>query len=501
MNQMNQMNYNFESEKLSVDWISLNLKDLTDFNSIYDIAVYLSKFGFNSTKFQENIIGKKELIFLSENKFNANFKVHAFNGKLGNYWTGTIIIFSGSNAKKFYQTIKSNTFEWKYLNLKYLSLGRFDLNYFNEITGSDLNDRVEFFMQKTCDQNENKGKKINSKWSIDGQNRILRIGKRRSSNYYRVYQNSDGLKFELEMKGKITKFIEKYFFSKNFITLENILSKHFYKISVNNLFLDSCCTSWLSDRIRKLLVINQPFGLTYLVSHYLDEFEPIRDQLENFMGLLEFLSFIRNLNVSKEFLFKEGYYRAKFPIRDFLKFKGIENPNQRTIEKTVNLFLSFQNLKPLVRYFGHMCFSSSVIFPQLKVTREAGKAYMVSFVLLEDLYLKDYPFAFPKSFFSYQNKYELYLKFEFIRSFCNLKVKKQFNVKSFLNQFNISQKNKANIKKLICSLFKGLVDSNIIESEFELQNKNGSLISVSRLTPLNISKSDFIYFYEVLVKF
>ena len=46
---MQQNKLSFESENLVVDWISFNIKELTDPKQIAKIALYLSKsFGFNS---------------------------------------------------------------------------------------------------------------------------------------------------------------------------------------------------------------------------------------------------------------------------------------------------------------------------------------------------------------------------------------------------------------------------------------------------------------------
>ena len=69
---MNQNKLNFESEKLTVDWISFKFQHL---ENIEEIAQYLFKIGFNS--YQES--GKlaepfKELIFVSfDNQFQALF--------------------------------------------------------------------------------------------------------------------------------------------------------------------------------------------------------------------------------------------------------------------------------------------------------------------------------------------------------------------------------------------------------------------------------------------
>lgn len=487
--------FSFESENLNVDWISLNLKGLTDPKSLNDMALYLSNFGFNSRKFTRSKDFCESLILLSKNKFKVDFRVCDFNKDLKNYWCGTTLVFSGCNGKHFYETIKCDTFDWDFLNSDVLTLGRFDLNYIvHRTSDDDQNDLLETFMLKTCSKNLNK---IKSYWIKNGNSHILRVGVRRSSNYYRVYENSGELKFELELKNKMTKLIENFLFSKKFLNFEDQLSKHFYKVSVNYLYLETFYTDWLTNRVREILVMKKPTAFNSLVSDYLvDSIGPIED----FMELIQFLSFIRTLNVSKDYLFEQGYYLAEFPVKDFLEFKGIQKPNQYTVQKTVKFFQGLQqNIKPLVTHFSDTGYRSCVIFPLLKVNRDAGKPYMISFALVEELYLKDYPFSFPNEFFSYDSLYELYLKFEFIQTFCSLKVKKQFDVQSFLKRFNLSNKNKSKIKFLICSFFVYLTSSGLIEEQIEIIFKNNSeIIFISQLTPKDINKIEFIHFYEVL---
>jgi hypothetical protein len=119
---MNQNNLTFDSENLVVDWISFKFQHLED-STKKKIANYLFKFGFNS--YQES--GKlakpvKESILVSpENKLEALFVTE------GPYWKGTILQFSGFNARNFYNLIKQELVSWELFSSATLS--RFDIYY------------------------------------------------------------------------------------------------------------------------------------------------------------------------------------------------------------------------------------------------------------------------------------------------------------------------------------------------------------------------------------
>ena len=57
-------------------------------------------------------------------------------------------------------------------------------------------------MTKSCQKTYAKSKRRKAEWNINRKGLLLTIGSRSNSNYYRVYQNNNGLKFELEIKNK-----------------------------------------------------------------------------------------------------------------------------------------------------------------------------------------------------------------------------------------------------------------------------------------------------------
>jgi len=220
---------------------------------------------------------------------------------------------------------------------------------------------------------------------------------------------------------------------------------------------------------------------------------------EFFLRLLQFLSFLRNLKGSKHFLKDQVYYVITFPVRDFLRFKGVQKRNQYQLTKAVNFLRSLQDLKPL-QNFSDTSFRSWVIFPYLKLDHKPGRPWIVEIGIAEELYFYNYPFFFPDCFLNYRGKYDLQVKLELIRVMGTLSLKKLFPIESFLedlvNQSSLSNRDLTQVKKTIINLVSMLKESKSIESQLTLIPKNGSLIETNELTPLLLTKSRYIYFYE-----
>lgn len=86
-----------------------------------------------------------------------------------------------------------------FIPTRFYTLGRFDLYYSrnnkstDKISGKDF---LENYQPKLKQTNKNFSLEKNPKgW-------ILKIGSRRSTNYFRIYDTQNSFKFELEMKGK-----------------------------------------------------------------------------------------------------------------------------------------------------------------------------------------------------------------------------------------------------------------------------------------------------------
>ena len=83
--------------------------------------------------------------------------------------------------------------------------------------------------------------------------------RRDSSNYYRIYQTKQGVKFELELKNpfrseatSLVKSFQSFLFNNQIEIFERNLVLHFYKLSINQIELNSCYTDWLVSWIREI---------------------------------------------------------------------------------------------------------------------------------------------------------------------------------------------------------------------------------------------------------
>ena len=92
------------------------------------------------------------------------------------------------------------------------------------------------------------------------------------------------------------------------------------------------------------------------------------------------------------------------------------------------------------------------------------------------------------------------VKLEIIQVLSTDSLKKKFPVEEFLNQFSISNKKRAEIKKLIIDLLDELKTSGSIEGGFDIVSKDGkkSEKDVKMLTPSIISQSKEIFIHEII---
>lgn len=70
------------------------------------------------------------------------------------------------------------------------------------------------------------------------------------------------------------------------------------------------------------------------------------------------------------------------------------------------------------------------MFPTLQIEKKAKrKTWVVRLDIVEGLYSYIYPFVFPASFRTYQNKYDLQVKIEILKSFASVEVEKRIYIK------------------------------------------------------------------------
>ena len=205
---MNQNKLSFESENLVVDWIGFNIQGC---GNIDPIANYLFKnLGINSTIAKGSDGEEKTLLYNNSNHFKVSFRQYTYDPESKSFWVGTKINFSGNNANYFYSFIVKRQFDWNIFDLRFTSLSRIDLCYFKRIEVTNHKYPLEFFLKNS----QFKTTKRIVSYNRGMQGSIIRVGSRKSANYYRIYQTKSGLRFELEIKKKPLQMASKFLFSR-----------------------------------------------------------------------------------------------------------------------------------------------------------------------------------------------------------------------------------------------------------------------------------------------
>lgn len=476
---------------LVVDWISLNITGLLDPDPI---ASYLLQFGFNSN-LKDTSSEKFEVLYHnSQNQYQAVFVSSATK-----FWTGFTVSFSGKNASYFYDLVKNKTIDLTIFDLSRTNFGRFDICYFRKTMPTDQKKHLQSFLEESKQKYLSSAHTKYATLDYNSKGWILRLGNRKSSNYYRVYQKNIGFQFELELKKSVLKPFQPFFFEERIEEFEERLAKYFYHQFHKVLALDFSYTDWLLTRLRQLKLLQLPGYQICLVTDYLrknnlDNF----NQKESFFRLLQFLSFIRTIpNSTQISLGNQIYYTVRFPLSQFLEFLHIDTTSSYQRKKVLRFLKSLTTLQPLTHKFLDEEFRSSIMVPYVENFKQSNRS-IILIVIGKELYRYNYPFFFPTSFIRYQSKYDLQIKLQFIDSISNIGIQKQFQLQTFMNQFSVSNQKQTQIKQVIIDLFHDLKDQEFIQDQFQLVYQDDTLKKVTQLTLQSFISLRYIKFYELI---
>ena len=220
--------------------------------------------------------------------------------------------------------------------------------------------------------------------------------------------------------------------------------------------------------------------------------------------MIQFLSFLRTLGYSKQFLDDQPFYVVEFAGMDFLSFTGVNCKNTYQRSKALEFLTSLQEIKSVVQKFSDNEFRRSLMLPYLKLKKQ-NRRWTIRMAIGEELYFYQYPFIFQDSFVRWEDKYDLSVKLKLIESISTIDLEKRFPVKSFLNQFSIANKKRSRIKSKVINLFFELRDYGLIEDELELTfnstNIKDKRVLTKKVKDLNsklITKLNYISFHEKL---
>ena len=482
---------NFYSENLKIDYLSLNLQ-FNNLRQIEKIADYLADtFGCKSILLDQSTKLKKTLVESVKRNYSASFIVNSTK-----YWRGTTLCFKGNSAQFFYQDLKFKKLDWAVFDLDSTNLGRIDLCYDRELNSTDTDPHL--FLENSCRDINKKYNEQHAKISKNGN--ILWIGKRSSSNFFRVYlkPGRKKIRFEIEVKKNEVKKFQHDLFTGRFERVEELLTQHFYHQAIELFDLENSYCDWLRSNFRRVRKLpSEEVFVNSLSTSYLTE-KPQNDlvKLEFVYRLIQLINYLKSLKSSSKSVSigERTYQTFRFRVNHFLEFIGKPKNNYYQMKKLVVFLESLQDIRPILEYFSDGGFRRYVAFPYLKIEKEKG--LWVEFSICRELHIYRYPFYLPESFLNYQDNFELKVKFAFLQSFCGVSIRKEFPTEEFLGRVSVSTSKSARLKKCIVKVFHELKDLKVIEPEFEILTKQNRLKEVTLLTPNLVSRSKCISYRE-----
>jgi hypothetical protein len=474
----------FDDEGLIVDWLAFKIESLDCFQE-KRLVHYLFAAGFNCYSRSKNSTYSPKVAL--EAHPNNCFEV-VFLKDIP-YWNGIILQFSGIHGSEFYQWLKrQETIEWGlFQNLR---LSRFDLHYTDQTNMTE--EEVELFFQE-CQQNPNiQNSNINIVSSKNKRGHILRMGRRTSDRFSRIYTRNHTLRFEHEMKGR---FIDQYsniFLDRCWEKFEDLMSQHFLQYFGKYLPIDSVYLDWLVLRLRSIRpepVPNLIFKMDYI--HKIDNIEDQRKVVQ----FLKFLIYAKDLYYVTENLGTTRYRCINFRVQDFLKFqdptcqKGIKHK----IQNMKKFFEQFET-DFFLSMFRHQRFQKMISIPKIEFWREGNRYWVAQIWIVDELFYYNYPFAFPDLFDPNISKTKFAVQFEVIRVFSNVGLEKRFQIQQFLNTYPSALSNQQirQMKEFFIEAVEVLEKHNLIQPRFKII-RMGSLQSVEKLTLENIVEGFVLY--------
>lgn len=365
----------------------------------------------------------------------------------------------------------------------------FDVYYSEKIIGSNEN-LNKFFL--SCKQKLTQFN-INIKYEQNDRGRILRIGNRRSNRYSRIYEKSNYLRFEYEIKGSVLNSFAPLF-KTDLNEFEAKITREALNYFAKKLPLNSKYTLWLVKKLRPFRIKSQSslqFKTDYINVNQLHYGQEDKDLIT----FLRFLMFAEKLDYTVEY-FGDVYYRCVyFKLDDFLDFL---EPNRRiTYYRTNKLkeFISKLQTKFLIQKFTDQYFQSLMAVPQIKITKQS-KTLIAKVWIVEELFYYNYPFSLPDLFNSNSNsklnKHRLSVLIEIISRFTFVSLEKTFNMKEFLSSYStLSNRDIRLIKGYFIEYIELLVKYGAIEDKFYTL-KNGIAYETDTLTTRNINEGFII---------
>ena len=369
-------------------------------------------------------------------------------------------------------------------------LNRFDL-YYSRTNKIDDQISAREFLENSQKELNRRDRNVSLEKNSKGF--ILKIGNRRSNNYFRIYQGKNSLKFEHEMKGK---FLQKYhslLVENRLEEFEQKLSSHFL-ISFGKLLpLKYSYIDWLVIKLRPIRKSSIPqyfLNMDYVESKSLY----LLSDPKKFVMLLQFLTYAQQLDFKIDFLGDTSYRTVHFRIDHFLKFQNptIKSTSYYKLKKARLFFEELQNATFLTS-FSSTQFQRLVAIPKVKIIKSKKlKCWIANIWLVEDLFHYKYPFLLPDLFRRKISKDEFDVAFEVMKTYSSVSIQKKFFIKKFLASYRISNQRITNMKRTFIQLVKLFEEHSLIESNYTIIS-DGKNYHTDQLTSSNISEGFIVY--------
>lgn len=474
----------FHSQKLKLDFLSFSTPYFENDQKVKNLTNYFYQIlGFNSFLSQGNQRKIIQTLFLDKRtKDTLIVRI--------NYWNQLVLEFPGQSANKLYQLLKSNAIDWYSFEFNDLRLSRLDIYYEQTKSHSFKSDEFDQFLLNTRKHLllETRTETIKLINSLKG--RILGINKRSNSRYFRVYENSNRIRFELELKKSSLNNFQGQFFNSQF-----------------DLFpLDSFFVRWLIDFHRKHIIHQNNSNLVLVTDYFKNPNKFTQSQYdERLFHLIQFLTFIQTLNHQNcplHFVEGKKYIVQEFYLVDFMKFFSISTKSTKAREKLLNYFELLHQADPIVEQFADGQFRIFATFLFSGVEKVKNR-WIVKVYIIEDLDHYFYPFIFSKSFFNYKNKTDCFLKLKIIRNISRPGLKKLFPFALFIQELNLSSSKILEVKKDFIQLIREICGEGIIQNNIEIISKHKNY-PIQKLTINQLKVNDlnhrvaFVIFYEII---
>ena len=498
MNQVTHHDFGlFETELLSVDFISFNIKRITS-HQITRLASYLQSLGFNSYQKQLDSNQSRQDINNNNSSYNQ-FEVY-FILKIPYQKEIIQLQFPGVSGKQFYKLIKQRAVQWeKFLNPVF---SRLDLVYQRISKFNDPISTIDFINSCYIQFQElHSSKNLLSERNQKGL--ILKIGNRRSSRHYRIYTNQKNnlLRFEAEMKGDLIKDFQDLLITSSFEEhqFESKIAYQFFKYSFElfSSLNQSSHIDWLATRIRPYQYRNA-FSLELAIhSDYLNQMDyKLLKEKQHLITLLRLLAYVKKLKYTNKRLTSE-FRRYRFPLRDFLNYNNL-TPNYYQVKK-LKTFFDLVKTNFVIESFSNKSYRMLVTVPEVSVYKSEQNILMVEIWIAEELFNYLHPFLFSDIFQQKLTKHQFQVLFEIIKTYSSIHLRKEFNITQFLDNYPsvLSNQHKRQIQEYFIHYLK------ILHQEGKLQDKVLDLSSnkVLPITDLNSSSSQIAVFENINVQF